>query len=119
MRIKKSVNALKKRRKVLRAAKGYWGARSKLYRVANQAVMKSGQYAYVGRRLKKRDFRQLWITRINAGCRMNDMSYSQFMHGLKLANIELNRKVLAELAATDEKAFAELVATAKKAIKNA
>ena len=119
MRIKRSVNALKKRKKILKSAKGYWGARSKQYRVANQAVMKSGQYAYVGRRLKKRDFRQLWITRINAGCRMNDMSYSQFMHGLKLANIELNRKVLAELAATDEKAFAELVATAKKAIKNA
>lgn len=116
MRIKRSVNALKKRRKVLRSAKGYWGARSKLYRVAKQAVMKSGQYAYVGRRLKKRDFRQLWIARINAGCRMNDMSYSQFMHGLKVAKIDLNRKVLADLAATDEKAFASLVATAKKAL---
>ena len=119
MRIKRAVNALKKRRKVLKSAKGYWGARSKLYRVANQAVMKSGQYAYTGRRLKKRDFRQLWIARINAGCRMNDMSYSQFMHGLKVANINLNRKVLADLAATDEKAFAELVATAKAALKNA
>ncbi len=119
MRIKRAVNALKKRRKVLKSAKGYWGARSKLYRVANQAVMKSGQYAYTGRRLKKRDFRQLWIARINAGCRMNDMSYSQFMHGLKIANINLNRKVLADLAATDEKAFAELVATAKAALKNA
>jgi len=119
MRIKRAVNALKKRRKVLKSAKGYWGARSKLYRVANQAVMKSGQYAYVGRRLKKRDFRQLWIARINAGCRMNDMSYSQFMHGLKVANINLNRKVLADLAATDAQAFASLVETAKAAIKNA
>ena len=116
MRIKRSVNALKKRRKILKSAKGYWGARSKLYRVAKQAVMKAGQYAYVGRRLKKRDFRQLWIARINAGCRMNEMSYSQFMHGLKVAKIDLNRKVLADLAATDEKAFASLVATAKKAL---
>ena len=105
-----------KKKKVLKSARGYWGARSKQYRVANQAVMKSGQYAYVGRRLKKRDFRQLWIARINAGCRMNDISYSQFMHGLKMANINLNRKVLADLAATDEKAFANLVASAKKAL---
>lgn len=119
MRIKRAVNAVKKRRKILRSAKGYWGARSKLYRVARQAVMKSGQYAYIGRRLKKRDFRKLWIARINAGCRMNDMSYSQFMHGLKVANINLNRKVLADLALTDEKAFAELVNTAKKAIAKA
>ena len=119
MRIKRAVNALKKRRKVLKAAKGYWGARSKQYRVADQAVMKSGQYAYIGRRLKKRDFRQLWIVRINAGCRMNDMSYSTFMHGLKLANINLNRKVLADIAVNDEKAFAELVATAKKALAKA
>ncbi|MBO7218747.1 MAG: 50S ribosomal protein L20 [Clostridia bacterium] len=119
MRIKRAVNAVKKRRKILRSAKGYWGARSKLYRVARQAVMKSGQYAYIGRKLKKRDFRKLWIARINAGCRMNDMSYSQFMHGLKVANINLNRKVLADLALTDEKAFAELVNTAKKAIAKA
>ena len=119
MRIKRSVNALKKRRKVLRSAKGYWGARSKLYRVAKQAVMKAGQYAYIGRRLKKRDFRQLWIARINAGCRQNDMSYSQFMHGLKLANINLNRKVLADMAATDTTAFANLVSTAKTAIASA
>ena len=116
MRIKRSVNALKKRKKILKSAKGYWGARSKQYRVANQAVMKSGQYAYVGRRLKKRDFRQLWITRINAGCRANDISYSQFMHGLKTANINLNRKVLADLALTDPAAFASLVETAKKAL---
>ena len=118
MRIKRAVNAVKKRRKVLRSAKGYWGARSKLYRVAKQAVMKSGQYAYTGRRLKKRDFRQLWIARINAGCHMNDISYSQFMHGLKLANINLNRKVLADLALTDPTAFANLTNTAKQAIKN-
>lgn len=116
MRIKRSVTALKKRRKVLKSAKGYWGARSKLYRVAKQSVMKAGQYAYVGRKLRKRDFRQLWITRINAGCRMNDISYSQFMHGLKVANINLNRKVLADLAATDMPAFAKLVENAKKAL---
>ena len=114
MRIKRSVNALKKRRKILKSAKGYRGARGSLYRVARQAVMKSGQYAYVGRRLKKRDFRQLWIARINAGCRQNDLSYSKFMHGLKLANINLNRKVLADLAITDPAAFTDLVNTAKK-----
>lgn len=116
MRIKRSVNALKKRRKILKSAKGYRGARGSLYRVARQAVMKSGNYAYIGRRLRKRDFRQLWIARINAACRINDISYSKFMHGLKLANITLNRKVLADLAANDEKAFAELVVTAKKQI---
>lgn len=118
MRIKRGVGAVKKRRTILKSAKGYWGSRSKLYRVARQAVMKAGQYAYVGRRLKKRDFRQLWIARINAGCRMNEISYSQFMHGLKLANNNLNRKVLADIAATDEKAFAELVNVAKTAISN-
>ncbi len=116
MRIKRAVNAVKKRRKILRSAKGYWGGRSKLYRVARQAVMKSGQYAYIGRRLKKRDFRSLWIARINAGCRANDINYSQFMHGLKVANINLNRKVLADIAATDEKAFSELVNNAKTAL---
>jgi len=113
MRIKRSVNALKKRRKILKSAKGYRGSRSKLYRVARQAVMKSGQYAYVGRKLKKRDFRTLWIARINAGCRINDLSYSKFMHGLKLANNNLNRKVLADLALNDAKAFASLCETAK------
>lgn len=116
MRIKRAKNALKKRKKILKSARGYWGTRSKSYRVANQAVMKSGQYAYVGRKLKKRNFRQLWIARINAGCRMNDMSYSQFMNGLKKANITLNRKVLADLALTDPTAFASLVETAKKAL---
>ena len=113
MRVKRAVNANKNRKKVLKAAKGYRGARGHLYRVANQAVMKSGQYAYVGRRLKKRDFRQLWIARINAGCRLNNISYSTFMHGLKLANINLNRKVLADLALNDANAFAKLVETAK------
>jgi large subunit ribosomal protein L20 len=116
MRIKRAVNSLKKRRKVLKSAKGYRGARGKNYRVANQAVMKSGQYAYTGRKLKKRDFRSLWIARINAGCRQNDMSYSTFMHGLKLANITLNRKVLADMAYSDEKAFAQLCEKAKAAL---
>ena len=116
MRIKRSVNALKKRRAILKQAKGYRGAKSKLYRVAREAVMKSGQYAYVGRRLKKRNFRSLWITRINAACRLNDISYSQFMHGLKVANVTLNRKILADMAVNDAQGFASLVATAKKAI---
>ena len=115
MRIKRAVNAVKKRRKVLRSAKGYWGARSKLYRVAKQAVMKSGQYAFTGRKLKKRDMRSLWIVRINAACRENAISYSKFIAGLKKANIELNRKVLADMAVSDKAAFAQLVETAKKA----
>ena len=114
MRIKRAVNGVKKRRKILKAAKGYFGSKSKLYRVARQAVMKSLSYAYVGRKAKKRDFRKLWIARINAGCRQNGMSYSSFMHGLKLANIDLNRKVLSNLAIEDPNAFAELVKTAKK-----
>lgn len=114
MRIKRSVNALKKRRAILKQAKGYRGAKSKLYRVARQAVMKSGQYAYVGRRQKKRNFRSLWITRINAACRLNDISYSKFMHGLKVNNIDLNRKVLADMAVNDPQGFASLVVTAKK-----
>lgn len=113
MRIKRSVNALKKRRKILKSAKGYRGARGTLYRVARQAVMKSGNYAYIGRRLKKRDFRTLWIARINAACRLNEMSYSTFMYGLKLANITLNRKVLADLAFSDAAAFTDLCNTAK------
>ena len=116
MRIKRSVNALKKRRAILKAAKGYRGAKSKLYRVAREAVMKSGQYAYVGRKLKKRDMRSLWITRINAACRENAVSYSVFINGLKKANIELNRKVLADLAVSDKAAFASLVESAKKAL---
>ena len=114
MRIKRSVNALKKRRAILKQAKGYRGAKSKLYRIARQAVMKSGQYAYVGRRQKKRNFRSLWITRINAACRLNDISYSKFMHGLKANKVDLNRKVLADIAVNDPQGFASLVVTAKK-----
>ncbi len=116
MRIKRAVNAVKKRRKILKLAKGYWGSKSKLYRVARQAVMKSQAYAYVGRKLKKRDFRQLWIARINAGARINGLSYSKLMHGLKLAGIDLNRKVLADIAVSDSVAFASLCESAKKAL---
>lgn len=115
MRIKRGINAVKKRRKILKSAKGYFGAKSKLYRTAREQVMKSGQYAYIGRKQKKRDFRALWITRINAACRQNDISYSRFIAGLKKANINLNRKVLADMAVREPNAFAELVATAKKA----
>ena len=106
----------KRRNKVLKMAKGYWGAKSKHFKMANQQVMKSLTYAYVGRRLKKRDFRQLWITRISAACKLNGMNYSTFMHGLKLAGIALNRKVLSELAVSDKEAFAALCAKAKEAI---
>lgn len=113
MRIKRGVNAVKKRRKILKLAKGYWGAKSKLYRVAREAVMKSQAYAYVGRKNKKRDFRQLWIARINAGARINGLSYSKLMHGLNLAGITLNRKVLADLAMNDAAAFAALCEQAK------
>lgn len=116
MRIKRSVNALKKRRATLKQAKGYRGAKSKLYRIANEAVMKSGNYAYIGRRLKKRDFRRLWIARINAACRLNDISYSRFINGLKVANISLNRKVLSELATNNPSEFSVLVSTAKTAL---
>ena len=115
MRIKRGVNAVKKRRKILKAAKGYFGAKSKLYRTAREQVMKSGQYAYIGRKQRKRDFRALWITRINAACRQNDISYSRFIAGLKKANVSLNRKVLADIAVREPETFAELVATAKKA----
>lgn len=116
MRIKRGVNAVKKRRKILKLAKGYWGNKSKNYRIAREAVMKSLNYAYVGRRLKKRDMRSLWIARINAGARMNGLSYSRLMHGLKVAGIDFNRKVLADLAVTDAKAFSELCEKAKAAI---
>ena len=108
MRIKRGVNAVKKRRKILKQAKGYWGAKSKLYRVARQAVMKSQMYAYVGRKNKKRDFRQLWIARINAAARQNGLSYSKFMYGLKKNGIDLNRKVLADLAVNARAACASL-----------
>lgn len=113
MLIKRGVNAVKKRRKIMKLAKGYYGSKSKLYRVAREAVMKSLNYAYIGRKNKKRDFRQLWIARINAACRMNEISYSKFMHGLKLCDINLNRKVLADMAVNDEKSFAALVKKAK------
>ena len=113
MRIKRGVNAVKKRRKIMKLSKGYFGAKTKLYRVARQAVMKSLSYAYVGRKHKKRDFRKLWIARINAACRLNGMSYSTFMHGLKLADVNLNRKVLADIAVNDAAAFTALTETAK------
>ena len=113
MRIKRGVNAVKKRRKILRAAKGYFGLKSTNYRIARQAVMKSGQYAYVGRRLRKRDMRSLWIARINAAAHANGLSYSKLMHGLKVANIDLNRKSLAEIAVSDAATFAQLAETAK------
>ena len=116
MRIKRGVNAVKKRRKILKLAKGYFGAKSKNYRIARQAVMKSFNYAYIGRRLKKRDFRNLWIARINAAARANVMSYSKFMYGLKKANVELNRKVLADIAVNDAQSFAKLVETAKASL---
>ncbi|MBO5772842.1 MAG: 50S ribosomal protein L20 [Clostridia bacterium] len=117
MRIKRGVNAVKKRRKILKCAKGYFGAKSTNYRIAREAVMKSGNYAYVGRRLRKRDMRSLWIARINAAARINGLSYSKFMHGLKVANIELDRKVLAEIAVSDAKSFAKLAQTAKENLK--
>ena len=113
MRIKRGVNAAKKRRKIMKLSKGYFGAKSKLYRVARQAVMKSLNYAFVGRRRKKRDFRKLWIARINAACRLNGMSYSTFMHGLKLSDVNLNRKVLADIAVNDAAGFTALTETAK------
>lgn len=116
MRIKRGVNANKKRKKVLKAAKGYRGSKSTLYRVAREAVMKSENYAYVGRKNKKRDFRTLWISRINAEARVYDLSYSKLMHGLKLAGIELNRKSLAEIAVSDKEAFKALAEQAKTAL---
>ena len=113
MRIKRGVNAVKKRRKILKCAKGYFGAKSTNYRIAREAVMKSGNYAYVGRRLRKRDMRRLWIARINAAARLNGLSYSRFMYGLKLAGVEMNRKMLAEMAVNDAAGFATLAELAK------
>lgn len=115
MRIKRGVNKIKKKRKILRAAKGYFGSRSRQYRVAKQTVRQAGLHAYIGRRNKKRDMRRLWIARINAACRMNGISYSKFMHGLKVAEIDLNRKVLAELAVNDANVFKSLCEKAKQA----
>lgn len=114
-RIKGAVTTRKRHKKILKLAKGYRGAKSKQFRTANEAVMKSLSYAYVGRKQKKREFRQLWITRINAAARMNDISYSKFMNGLKKAGITLNRKVLADMAVSDPEAFKALVETAKNA----
>ena len=116
MRIKRGVNANKKRVKIRKLAKGYRGSKSKLFRVAREAVMKSGNYAYVGRKQKKRDMRALWIARINAAAREYGMSYSKMMHGLKLANIELNRKVLADLAVNNKDAFKDVALKAQAAL---
>ena len=115
-RVKGAVTTRKRRNRVLKLAKGYWGSKSKHFKMAKQAVMKSGNYAFAGRKMKKRDFRSLWITRISAQAKANGMNYSQFMHGLKLAGINLNRKMLAELAVSDKEAFAALVAKAKAAL---
>ncbi len=116
-RIKGALATRKRRKKVLKLAKGYFGAKSKLFKTAKEAVMKSGNYAYIGRRLKKRDFRRLWIARISAAAKMNGMNYSTFMNGLKVSGVQINRKMLADIAVNDEKAFAALVAQARKALK--
>ncbi len=115
-RVKGALATRKRRNKTLKLAKGYWGAKSKHFKMAKEAVMKSGQYAYVGRRLKKRDFRRLWITRISAACKLNGINYSTFMNGLKKAGIELNRKMLSEIAISDAEAFTALVEKAKAAL---
>lgn len=115
-RVKGAMMTRKRRNKILKLAKGYWGAKSTHYKMANQAVMKSLTYAYVGRKRKKRDYRQLWITRINAACKQNGMNYSRFMHGLKLSGIDMNRKMLSEMAIHEPDAFTALVSTAKVAI---
>ena len=115
-RVKGAMMTRKRRNKKLGLAKGYWGAKSKHFKMANQAVMKSLTYAYVGRRLKKRDFRQLWITRISAACKMNGMNYSTFMHGLKLAGVDMNRKMLSEIAIHEPAAFTALCEKAKAAL---
>jgi len=112
-RIKGAVNAKKKHKKVLKLAKGFYGAKSKIFKCANPAVMRSLRSAYIGRKLRKRDFRKMWITRINAGTRMHNMSYSKFMHGLKLAEVNINRKMLSEMAIHDADGFKQLVELAK------
>ena len=116
-RVKRAVNAVKKRRKVFKLAKGYFGAKSKQYRAASEQVRRSLRYAYIGRKLKKREFRRLWIARINAAARINGLSYSKLMNGLKVAGIDINRKMLSELAIADPAAFAALAEQAKAAIK--
>lgn len=113
-RVKGAMATRKRRKKVLKLAKGYWGRKKSNYRIANQAVMKSLTYAYVGRKQKKRDFRRIWITRISAACSLNDINYSRFMYGLKKAGIDLNRKMLSEIAIADSAAFTALVNKAKE-----
>ena len=115
-RVKRGIRTRARHHKILKAAKGYWGHKSKLFKVANQQVLKSGNYAYRDRRQKKRDFRKLWIARINAAARQNGLSYSKFMNGLKLAGVSLDRKVLSDIAITDPKAFSALVEQAKSAL---
>ena len=115
-RVKGAMMTRKRRNKVLKAAKGYWGSKSKHFKMAKQAVMKSGNYAYIGRKQKKREFHALWITRISAQAKVNGINYSQLMNGLKKAGITLNRKMLAEIAVSDKEAFAEIVAKAKAAL---
>ena len=115
-RVKGAMMARERRNKVLKAAKGYWGAKSKHFKMAKQQVMKSGNYAFAGRKMKKRDFRSLWITRISAQAKVNGMNYSTLMHGLKKAGVTLNRKMLAELVVSDKEAFAALAAQAKAAL---
>ena len=115
-RVKGAMMTRKRRNKTLKLAKGYWGNKSRHFKMANQAVMKSLTYAYTGRKLKKRDFRSLWITRISAACKMNGMNYSTFVNGLKKSGIVINRKMLAELAVNDKAAFVQLTETAKKAL---
>ncbi len=115
-RVKGAMMTRKRRKRILKAAKGYWGAKSKHFKMAKQAVMKSGNYAYIGRKQKKREFRQLWITRISAQAKINGMNYSQFMNGLKKAGITLNRKMLSEIAIADKDAFAALVEKARAAL---
>ncbi len=116
-RVKKGLNAKKKHKKILKLAKGFYGAKSKIFRAANPAVMRSLRSAYVGRKNKKREYRRLWIARINAGARMNGLSYSKMMNGLKVSGIEINRKMLSEMAVYDPTGFAQLAETAKKAVK--
>ena len=115
-RVKGAVTTRARRNKVLKLAKGYWGSKSKHFKMAKQAVMKSGNYAFAGRKMKKRDFRRLWISRISAQAKVNGMNYSTFMHGLKLAGIDLHRKMLAELAVSDKEAFAALAEKSKAAL---
>ncbi len=115
-RVKGAMMTRKRRKKVLKLAKGYWGSKSRHFKMAKQAVMKSGNYAYIGRKQRKRDFRRLWITRISAACKMNGMNYSTFMNGLKKAGVTLNRKMLSEIAIADAAAFTALVEKAKAAL---